>query len=53
MYRDAGIKDVSLKLCENDRHEVLNEQDRQQVYEYIWSWMEERIQPADTYMERR
>lgn len=42
MYRDAGIKDVSLKLCENDRHEVLNEQDRQQVYEYIWSWMEER-----------
>lgn len=42
MYRDAGIKDVSLKLCENDQHEVLNEQDRQQVYEYIWSWMEER-----------
>lgn len=42
MYRDAGIKDVSLKLCENDRHEVLNEQDRQQVYEYIWNWMEER-----------
>lgn len=42
-YREAGIKDVTLKLYEEDRHEILNEQDRQQVYEDIWKWMEERI----------
>lgn len=42
-YREAGIKDVTLKLYEGDRHEILNEQDRQQVYEDIWKWMEERI----------
>lgn len=42
-YRETGIKDVTLKLYEGDRHEILNEQDRQQVYEDIWKWMEERI----------
>ena len=43
MYKEAGVRDVSIRLYENDRHEVLNEQDRQQVYEDIWKWMEERI----------
>ena len=42
-YQEAGIRDVTLKLYENDRHEVLNEQDRQQVYEDIFCWMEERM----------
>ena len=42
-YQEAGIKDVNLKLYEGDRHEILNEQDRQQVYEDILRWMEERI----------
>lgn len=42
-YREAGIRDVSLKLYENDRHEILNERDRRQVYEDILRWMEERI----------
>ena len=43
MYQDAGIKDVSMKLYENDRHEVLNEQDRQQVYEDLYEWMEQHL----------
>lgn len=43
-YQEAGIRDVTLKLYENDRHEVLNEQDRQQVYEDIFCWMEERME---------
>lgn len=43
MYKKAGIKDVSIHIYENDRHEVLNEQDRQQVYEDLWEWMNERI----------
>lgn len=38
-YREVGIKDVSIKLYEDDRHEILNELDRQQVYEDIEKWM--------------
>lgn len=44
LYKKAGVKDVSIRLYENDRHEVLNEQDRQQVYEDILKWLEEKIQ---------
>lgn len=38
-YKAAGIEDVSIKLYENDRHEILNETDRQQVYEDLYQWM--------------
>ena len=43
MYKEAGVRDVSIRLYENDRHEVLNEQDRQQVYEDLYEWMDEHI----------
>ena len=42
-YRKAGIKDVTLKLYEGDRHELLNEQDREQIYEDLYQWFNERI----------
>ena len=32
-YRAAGIQDVTLQLYQGDRHELLNERDRNQVYE--------------------
>ena len=32
-FKRSGIKDVSLKLYKGDRHEILNETDREQVYE--------------------
>lgn len=41
-YQSAGIQDVSLKLYEGDRHEILNETDRQQVYEDLYEWLEKR-----------
>ena len=41
-YRDAGIKDVSIHLYEGDRHEILNEVDRQNVYRDILTWIGER-----------
>ena len=43
LYKEAGVKDVSMKLYENDRHEVLNENDRQQVYEDLYRWMKEHV----------
>ncbi len=43
-YRAAGIQDVSLRLYIGDRHEVLNETDRQQVYEDLAVWLGEHKQ---------
>lgn len=38
-FKQAGMEDVTCKLYENDRHEILNETDRQQVYEDIADWL--------------
>ncbi len=43
MMQKAGILDVSMKLYENDRHELLNEIDKEQVYKDFLDWMEEHI----------
>lgn len=40
-YRAAGIQDVSLRLYTGDRHEILNETDREQVYQDLLEWLEE------------
>ena len=42
-YKRAGIKDITLQLYPGDRHELLNETDRQQIYEDLYVWLEERI----------
>ncbi len=39
-FKNAGVKDVTLKLYKGDRHEILNELDRDQVYEDIYQWFE-------------
>ena len=41
-YKSCGIKDVSMKLYENDRHEILNEVDRSLVFDDLLTWMEKR-----------
>lgn len=43
MYKTAGIADLTYKLYENDRHEILNETDRQVVYSDLLAWMNVRI----------
>lgn len=42
-YVSLGLEDVRLTLYKEDRHEILNELDRQQVYEDIQKWIEKRI----------
>lgn len=42
-YKKAGIKDVKMKLYPNDRHEILNETDRDLVYEDLLTWMNQLI----------
>lgn len=40
VYKKSGIKDISIRLYENDRHEILNETDRQMVYKDILTWLD-------------
>jgi len=37
--QQAGLRDVQVRLYPNDRHEVLNELDRQEVYADVLSWL--------------
>ena len=43
MHKECGALDVTYKLYENDRHEILNETDKQVVFEDIMAWMNVRI----------
>lgn len=43
MCRDAGLTKVDLKLYPGDRHEILNELDRQNVYGDLAQWLESNI----------
>lgn len=40
MMKMVGSLDVTMKLYKDDRHEVLNELNREEVYEYILNWLE-------------
>ena len=39
-YKKTGIKDVTLKLYPDDRHEILNELDKETVDQDLLKWME-------------
>lgn len=41
-YKKCGYQDVTLKLYEGDRHEILNEDDRKEVFQDIFAWLEIR-----------
>jgi len=42
-YREIGIRDVTLKLFPDDRHEILNELDHDAVDNYLLNWIEARM----------
>jgi len=39
----AGVQDVLMKLYPNDRHEILNELDKQTVYTDLYEWLMSKI----------
>lgn len=41
--KDVGCLNIDVKLYPNDRHEILNEFDKDQVYEDIYNWLEEKM----------
>lgn len=42
-YKNAGIEDVSIKLYADDRHEILNETDKDIVMQDLYEWMCSKI----------
>lgn len=44
MLVEAGCKDVTMKLYEGYRHEVLNEKDHHKVYRFILKWLNEKLE---------
>lgn len=48
MFRKAGVHDVTMKLYPGDRHEILNETDRETVREDILSWIEKHLPAVKT-----
>lgn len=43
-YEKAGIEDITWKLYPSDRHEILNELDKEKVYEDIYAWIKVHTQ---------
>ncbi|PFR32625.1 MULTISPECIES: alpha/beta fold hydrolase [Bacillus cereus group] len=41
MYKRCGVKDVTLRLYENGRHEMFHEVNRDEVFEDLISWLNE------------
>ena len=42
-----GMRDVSMKLYENDRHELVNEADRELVWKELYEWIVKTIRPGE------
>lgn len=42
-YKKAGMRDLEIKLYEEDRHEILNEVDRDVVFQDILGWLEKHM----------
>lgn len=41
--RDVGINDITLKLYDRDRHELLNETDRAAVMQDVYDWLKSTV----------
>ena len=42
-YKELGIKDLSDKCYEGDRHELLNEPDKDVVMKDVFEWISSRL----------
>ena len=42
-FKDAGARDLTVKLYPDGRHEMLNETNRQEVWDDVLSWLERRL----------
>ena len=40
MLGDAGVKDLTCQIWEDARHELHNETNRTEVFDYVLTWIE-------------
>ena len=43
LFRRAGMTDVSVRIYPGYRHEILNELDKQAVWDDVLHWLDEKI----------
>ncbi len=43
-YVDLGIENSKIKLYKEGRHELLNEKNKEEVYEYLYNWLKEDLE---------
>ena len=43
MLGDAGVRDLTCRIWAGARHELHNETNREEVYEYVLNWVEDRL----------
>ncbi len=48
MLEDCGMRDLRCELIPGDRHEILNETDREETFQKLLGWMEERLGQAQS-----
>lgn len=42
-FEELGVQDVTCRLYPEDRHEILNELDKEQVFADVYGWMERKL----------
>lgn len=42
-FKDAGLRDVKIKLYKGLRHEILNEHEHQKVFDDVLNWLEDKV----------
>lgn len=43
MFRKAGMTKAEIKLFPGGRHEMLNETNKPEIYEFIWGWLKDQM----------
>lgn len=43
---DAGVQDLSCEIWHDARHELHNETNREEVFDYVYGWLMDRL-PED------
>ena len=46
MLGDAGVQDLSCEIWHGARHELHNETNREEVFDYVYGWLMDRL-PED------
>ena len=42
-FQNIGMKDVEIKLYPKLRHDILHEKCKQEIYEYVYNWIEKKL----------